>query len=69
MYTTVRLVKIERDQSIAREECPDFYRNVQLGVLLALKEEGILTEMQCRNAEEALKRQLYSVRREWGSNR
>ena len=61
MYTTVRLVGTEEDQPVTQKDFPEFYRVFQIGVLLALKEDGVLTEMQCRNAEEILK-----LRRERG---
>ena len=35
----------------------DFFYELQRGVLLSLKEESKLTEMQYRNAEEILKEQ------------
>ncbi len=57
MYTTVKLINVEDDQPITRDAYADFFYEFQLGVLLSLKEDGCLTPMQCRNAEEALKEQ------------
>ena len=57
MYTSVKLVKIENNQTITKEVYVDFFHELQRGVLLSLKEEGKLNEMQYRNAEEALKMQ------------
>lgn len=70
MYTTVKLVKVEENQTITRDMYFDFFYELQCGVLLSLKEEGKLTEMQYRNGEEALKeqrRESYRKRNEGGS--
>ena len=70
MYSTAKLVKIEKDQTITRDLYFDFFYELQCGVLLSLKEEGKLTEMQYRNAEEAVKeqrRESYRKRKEGGS--
>ena len=42
---------------ITRDAYVDFFYELQRGVLLSLKEEGKLNEMQYRHAEEALKEQ------------
>ena len=63
MYTTAKLIKIENDQPISRDTHADFYHEFQLGVLLSLKADGCLTQMQYRNAEEALKEQRRAVLR------
>jgi hypothetical protein len=57
MYTTAKLIKVEDNQTITRDAYVDFFYELQCGVLLSLKEEGKLTEMQYRNAEDALKEQ------------
>ena len=57
MYTTVKLLKVRENRSVTREEDPDFFFELQRGVLLSLKEAGKLTEMQYRNADETLKEQ------------
>ena len=61
MYTTAKLIKVENDQPITRDGHADFFHEFQLGVLLSLKAEGCLTEVQYRNAEEALKEQHRAV--------
>ena len=55
MYTTAKLIKIENNRTITGDAYADFFYELQRGVLLSLKEEGKLTEMQYRNAEAALK--------------
>lgn len=57
MYTTAKLVKVEDNQTITKDAYFDFFYELQCGVLLSLKEEGKLTEMQYRHAENALKEQ------------
>ena len=57
MYTTARLMSVEDNQTITRDAYVDFFYELQRGVLLSLKEEGKLTEVQYRNAEDALKEQ------------
>ena len=54
MYTTLELTGISDDQPITPQTHAEFFRTFQLGVLLTLKEQGFLTEMQYRSAEEAL---------------
>ena len=61
MYTTVKLIKVEENRSITREKDSDFFYELQHGVLLSLKDMGKLTEMQYRNAEEALKEQRRAI--------
>lgn len=61
MYTTVKQTKVEEDRSITRERDSDFFFELQRGVLLSLKDMGKLTEMQYRNAEEALKEQRRAI--------
>ena len=71
MYTTAKLTKVENNQTITRDAYVDFFYELQRGVLLSLKEEGKLTEMQYRNAEDALKEQRSVIIRagiEGGSN-
>lgn len=57
MYTTAKLIKIEDNQEITQDAYADFFYNFQLGVLLSLKEEGSLTELQFRSLEQALRKQ------------
>ena len=57
MFTTVRLTNVENNQTISRDVNFNFFYELQRGVLLSLKEDGKLSEMQYRNAEEVLKEQ------------
>ena len=50
MKTRARLTAMENQQAAAENR--EFVRTFQLAVLLALKEEGVLSESQCRRAEE-----------------
>lgn len=71
MYTTAKLIQIEDNQTISGDAYADFFYELQRGVLLSLKEEGKLTEMQYRNAEEVLteqRRECYRARIEGGSD-
>lgn len=61
MYTTVKLIKVEGNQTITRDAYVDFFYELQRGVLLSLKEDGKLSEMQYRNAEETLKEQRRAI--------
>lgn len=61
MYTTVKLIKVEDNQTITRDAYVDFFYELQQGVLFSLKEDGKLSEMQYRNAEEALKEQRRAI--------
>ena len=54
----ITLQSIENDDySITRKTDPEFLYAFQKAVLLALLENGTLTEMQYRYAEEKLRRQ------------
>lgn len=57
MYTTTKFVRVEDDRTITRQTDSEFFFECQRGVLLSLKETGTLTEMQCKHAEEILKKQ------------
>lgn len=57
MYTTTKFVRVGNDRPITRQTDPEFYFEFQQGVLLALKEQGTLTEMQFKYAQDALKEQ------------
>lgn len=63
MYTTVKLTKVEADEPITRERHGDFYYQFQLGVLLTLKEDGLLDPMQYRTGEAVLKEQRRAITR------
>ena len=54
MYTTIKLVRITDQRPATRKEDGELYHDFQLGVLLALKADGHLTEGQCHRAEKAL---------------
>lgn len=58
MAEQVRLVKIENDREITKENDSRFLFEYQRAVLLDLKDKGVLNEMQYRYAEEKLKKQL-----------
>lgn len=55
------LEAIENDRKITRETDEAFLHQLQSGLLLALKEQGRLNEMQYRHAQDRLNQQ----RREW----
>ena len=53
----ITLKAIENDHGITRKTDPEFLYTFQKAVLLALLEDGTLTEMQYRFAEKKLRRQ------------
>lgn len=55
MYTTTKLLSVENSRNITKEDDSEFFFELQRGVLLTLKENGTLNEMQYRAAEEMLK--------------
>ena len=55
----VTLKAIENDHKITRKTDSEFLYEFQKAVLLALLEDGTLTEMQYRYAEEKLRRQIF----------
>lgn len=57
MYTTTKLLSVENSRNITKEDDSEFFFELQRGVLLTLKENGTLNEMQYRAAEEMLKEQ------------
>ena len=57
MYTTTEFVRVDNARTITRQTDFEFYYECQQGVLLALKEQGTLTEMQFKYAQDALKEQ------------
>ena len=52
-----KLESIENDHPITKENEGEFLYNLQNGLLLALREQGILNLMQYRHAVEKLRRQ------------
>lgn len=61
MYSTTKFVRVDNDRIITRQTDSEFYYEFQLGVLLSLKEQGTLTEMQYKYAQEALKQQRLAI--------
>ena len=55
----ITLKAIENDHRLTRKTDPEFLYVFQKAVLLALLEDGTLTEMQYRYAEEKLRRQIF----------
>ena len=51
------LEKIEHNRRITKEQDALFLHRLQSGLLLALKEQGQLNEMQYRHAQDRLDRQ------------
>ena len=51
------LINIEGDREIRKNTDFDGWYNLELGLLLALKENGTLNAMQYRMAEDALREQ------------
>jgi len=52
-----KLQKIDNDRQITQEKDDQFLYRLQTSLLLALKEQGRLNEMQYRHAEERLNMQ------------
>lgn len=63
MKIEAHLVEIQNQRTLTRTQDPDFFYIFQQSILLALKECGTFTEMQCRYAMEQLKAQYHSVGR------
>ncbi len=57
------LERIENDRKITKETDYEFLHHLQTGLLLALKEQGRLNEIQYRHAQEKLNQQLRDVTR------
>ena len=55
----ITLKAIENEHSITRKTDPEFLYEFQKAVLLALLEDGALTEMQYRYAAEKLWKQIF----------
>lgn len=56
-----RLIRIENDHEITRASDPQFWQLYQQAILLALKDEGVLSEAQYWYAEEKLKKQRSKI--------
>lgn len=52
------LYKTENDREITGKSDAEFLREYQLAILLELKEQNVLTEMQFRHGAEALQKQF-----------
>lgn len=61
MRQTWYLAKVENDHEITKETDAKFLLEYQHAVLLTLKEQGILTEMQYRYAAEVLQQRLQAA--------
>lgn len=61
MVEQARLVGVENDREITKETDSQFLFEYQRAILLAMKDAGILNEMQYRYAEETLKKQLKQI--------
>lgn len=55
---TATLQQVDNDRKVTKDTDREFLFLYQRALLLALKDLGVLTEMQYRSAEEALKKQL-----------
>lgn len=53
------LKTVENDHKITEKSDPEFLYEFQKAVLLALLEDGTLTELQYHSAEEALRKQSF----------
>lgn len=57
MKKQAKLERIEHNKTITRESNYEFLFQLQHALLLALREQGLLSPMQHRHAEEKLKKQ------------
>lgn len=64
MAKKARLLRIEEDRPITYEIDAAFLFAFQCGILLALKEKGMLTDEQYREAENKLRKQVYRRKKE-----
>ena len=54
MAQWARLEQIRGGRAVTEETDPEFWFHIQRAVLLALKDDGILSDAQLRHAEEIL---------------
>ena len=54
MTEQARLEQIRGMQTVTEDTEPEFWFHIQRAVLLALKDDGILSDTQLQNAEELL---------------
>lgn len=52
--TPPELIQIDNDHPVAPAKDPAFLRTLSVGLLLALREQGLLTDLQLRLAQERL---------------
>lgn len=57
MVKNATLIKIENERMIRKDTDFEFLYSLQCGMLLALKDQGRLNEIQFRNAEMKLRQQ------------
>ena len=65
MAQWARLEQIRGGRAVTEETDPEFWFHIQRAVLLALKDDGILSDAQLRHAEEI----LHQRRRRGGAER
>ena len=58
MAEQARLLGVENNREITKETDSQFLFEYQRAILLALKDKGVLNEIQYRYAEEKLKKQF-----------
>ena len=58
MAEQARLLGVENNREITKETDSQFLFEYQRAILLELKDKGVLNEIQCRYAEEKLKKQF-----------
>ena len=56
--TFAALERIDNNRSISRASDPEFWYGMELSLLLALRERGVLNMSEYRHAEERLSRQF-----------
>ena len=61
MEEQARLVTVDQDRVITKETDSEFWFQYQRAILLALKDEKVLNEVQYRYAEEKLKKQFHTL--------
>lgn len=64
MAEQAKLVTVEQDHVITKENDPEFWLHYQKSILLALKDEKIINEIQYRYAETELKKQFHTFAKE-----
>ena len=64
MKKRATLLRIENDRPITYETDREFLFTFQCGILLALKEKGMLTDEQYREAENRLRKHVYRRKKE-----